>query len=150
MSTTFAKINDVDLGLVFEIKDDGTIVSRYPLGPASPEVVHVEGERAPKDIEIQPGAMGEVWSAWSTGRSGQYLYQGAVMHPSEFIGGGFERDMLAEPGIYVAVEVRDADGQFPEGDPIGWVVLRYEGHDPGCQYCAAGEPMEHTYQRKDL
>jgi hypothetical protein len=37
------------------------------------------------------------------GYSGQYGYSGPVMHPSEFIGGGMARDILATPGTYVAV-----------------------------------------------
>lgn len=44
-------------------------------------------------------------SEWElmTGYSGQYSYAGPIMHPSEFIGGGMARDILSEPGTYVAV-----------------------------------------------
>jgi hypothetical protein len=37
------------------------------------------------------------------GYSGQYGYGGPAMHPSEFIGGRMARDILAEPGTYVAI-----------------------------------------------
>jgi hypothetical protein len=44
-------------------------------------------------------------SSWElmNGYSGQYGYGGPIMHPSEFIGGGMARDILAEPGTYVAI-----------------------------------------------
>jgi hypothetical protein len=56
-----------------------------------------------------------------TGYSGQYGYSGPVMHPSEFIGGGMARDILASPGVYVAVVVGDLDG---DEEPAGWAVAR--------------------------
>ena len=61
------------------------------------------------------------WEAL-VGYTGQYSYNGPVMHPSEFIGGGLERDILDEPGTYVVVEVRDDDTE--RDDLIGWAVLR--------------------------
>jgi hypothetical protein len=60
------------------------------------------------------------------GYSGQYLYSGPIMHPSEYIGGRLEDDILAEPGVYVVVSVEclgpDEDSD-PE-EPAGWAVLR--------------------------
>lgn len=61
-----------------------------------------------------------------TGYTGQYGYHGAVMHPSEYFGGRIAADVLAEPGLYVIVEVRDDDMTYPDGDPIGWSVLRFK------------------------
>lgn len=63
------------------------------------------------------------WEAL-TGYTGQYGYNGAVMHPSEFIGGGLARDILENPGVYVLVEVRDESGEYPE-TAIGWAILRH-------------------------
>ena len=59
-----------------------------------------------------------------TGYTGQYGYAGAIMHPSETLSGGLVRDILATPGTYCVVEVRDEDGSLPDGDPIGWAVCR--------------------------
>lgn len=52
----------------------------------------------------------------------------AVMHPSEFIGGGMARDIIAEVKedgghTYAVVEVLDPDD---EEALIGWVIFRYE------------------------
>lgn len=75
--------------------------------------------------------MSEGWELLS-GFTGQYSYNGPVMHPSEFIGGGMERYILEHPGYYVAlvVEARcDYDGSTdcdPETgcncEPAGWAV----------------------------
>lgn len=79
------------------------------------------------DIEI----MGEGWTAL-TGKTGQYSYHGAVMHPSEFIGERLAKDIAEmcddayEDGrklAWTVVEVRDDDLQYPDGDPIGWVMV---------------------------
>ena len=37
------------------------------------------------------------------GYSGQSCYAGPIMHSSEFVGGRMERDILARPGLYVAL-----------------------------------------------
>jgi hypothetical protein len=52
-------------------------------------------------------------AGWSllTGYTGQYSYHGVCMHPSEFIGGGIERDILANPGLYVAIMINTDDGE---------------------------------------
>jgi hypothetical protein len=86
------------------------------------------------------------------GYSGQDRYAGPIMHPSEFIGGGMARDILSEPGTYVAVaayysaeftheacgagsvQCRHCDAYImPDGDG-GWiaedVVTRCQEHDP--------------------
>ena len=46
------------------------------------------------------------------------------MHPSEYLAGSLARDIIDNPGIYVLVEVQDEDGGYPEGDPIGWAILK--------------------------
>lgn len=67
-----------------------------------------------------------------TGFTGQYSYNGPVMHPSEFIGGGLETYILETPGYYVALVVEghcDYDGTTdcdPETgcncEPAGWAI----------------------------
>lgn len=56
------------------------------------------------------------------GFTGQYSYNGVVMHPSEFIGGYLEDHILDHPGLYVAVVVETDD----DDEPAGWAVLYRE------------------------
>jgi len=62
------------------------------------------------------------------GFTGQYSYNGPVMHSSEFIGGGLERHIRETPGHYVALVVyADTDAAGTDEDPIetepaGWAV----------------------------
>lgn len=74
--------------------------------------------------------MPEGW-ALMTGYSGQDSYNGPVMHPSEYIGGGMERDILATPGVYVCLVVECDCGYTEEFctedvgcdcEAAGWVV----------------------------
>lgn len=58
------------------------------------------------------------------GYSGQYGYSGPVMHRSELIGGRMALDILSTPGIYVALEVVGNTDNWPDTEPIGWVVAR--------------------------
>ena len=80
-----------------------------------PEVLN----SATDDIYIE----GEGWEALK-GFSGQHAYNGAVLHPSEYMGGGLARHMLENPGVYAITEVREEDGTLPDSALIGWVVLR--------------------------
>ena len=75
--------------------------------------------------------MSEGWELLS-GFTGQYGYNGPVMHASEFIGGGLERHIVETPGYYVALVVEgrcDYDGSTdctPESgcdcEPAGWAT----------------------------
>lgn len=96
--------------------DGQTYVTDHVPGVYAPEVVNVPH---PGDVHVYD----DKWTAL-TGHTGQYGYNGAVMHPSETLSGGLARRILSEPGTYVVTEVRDDDGQYPDGDPIGWAVLR--------------------------
>lgn len=61
------------------------------------------------------------WQLMS-GYTGQYGYDGPIMHASEFIGGQLERDILATPGLYVAI-VCYSDNEDGETDDVaGWAV----------------------------
>lgn len=64
-----------------------------------------------------------VWEAL-TGYSGQYSYSGAVMHPSEYFGGGLLKDVSEDiGGVYALTGVYDLDDEG-DLDIIGWTVLR--------------------------
>jgi hypothetical protein len=113
------QINAVDFDHVFYI-DDGTLT------PAARTLV-TTNHTAP-DVELDPSRDVTVSGKWSaiTGMTGQHGYRGAVMHPSEFIGAGIAQ-VLAEDypagTLFAVVEVRDEDGSFPDGDPIGWAIV---------------------------
>lgn len=73
------------------------------------------------------------------GFSGQYGYSGPVMHPSEYIGGGIERHITENPGLYVAVAiyptleeqlaVLEEDEELGNAEPYGWAVLFLDPDD---------------------
>lgn len=75
--------------------------------------------------------MSEGWTLLQ-GYTGQYGYNGPVMHPSEFIGGRLARDILETPGYYVALVVNapcDYDGTTEcdietgcDCEPAGWAI----------------------------
>lgn len=73
----------------------------------------------------------EDWTLLS-GFTGQYYYNGPVMHESEYIGGRLEQHILSTPGLYAAVliypsweeqeAVTDEDEEFRNAEPYGWAV----------------------------
>jgi hypothetical protein len=111
-------LNDVmQFDHVIEVREDGSIVDRDDL--SAPEC-YADG------VGIDyAGARG--WEALN-GYSGQSGYAGPIMHPSEYIGGRLADDIIATPGVYVAVVVNDLDALADDGDgePAGWAVLRYD------------------------
>ncbi len=74
------------------------------------------------------------WKALE-GFTGQYGYNGPIMHESEFVSGGLERYILANPGYYVVCTVPDDNDEYRE--PFGWVALFREDdwHNPECTTC---------------
>ena len=54
------------------------------------------------------------------GYTGQWGYDGPVMHASEHIGGALARDILATPGTYTVVYVSDLADL--DAGPYGWAV----------------------------
>lgn len=112
---------DPEFDYVYTLTTAGEIVTT---DLSAPDVQHSPGG----DVLIESG-MPTQWRAL-TGYTGQYGYSGAVMHPSEqwgewAINALRERADGADISFSV-VEVRDADGSFPDGDPIGWAVTYLE------------------------
>lgn len=72
------------------------------------------------------------WSLFTHGYTGAHGYNGPVMHNSEYIGGRLARDILATPGIYVAVVAywtRDDDADTDadtdaDNNVEGWAIAR--------------------------
>jgi hypothetical protein len=90
--------------------------------------VHADGSVTDESGVYAPELFGEelddgTW-ALMNGYSGQYGYSGPIMHASEFIGGGMARDILAAPGLYVAlVSYVPTDDEDNDEDNIsGWAV----------------------------
>jgi hypothetical protein len=97
-------------------------------------------------------------SEWEllNGYSGQQSYAGPIMHPSEFIGGGMARDILATPGTYVAVAAyysaeftwqacgagtvlcRHCDAPIEPDGNGGWTEDGADGADAPCPSDASG------------
>lgn len=69
-------------------------------------------------------------SGWELldGYSRQDRYAGPIMHACERIGGQMARDILATPGVYVALVDYPSDG----GEPEGWAVAYMDPDDAGC------------------
>lgn len=99
---------------VIRVHEDGAITE--PTGIYAPEVYDEGGP--------SPVVSGDGWSLLN-GYSGQYGYAGPVMHASEYIGGGLERDIRETPGYYVAVVVESLDDE-----PAGWAVAYREAVTP--------------------
>lgn len=81
----------METGSVVEVHADGTVTA-------------ATGQYAPSlwDDELDSSD----WQFFSAGYTGQYSYNGPIMHNSEYIGGRLERDILGQPGYYVAIESR--------------------------------------------
>lgn len=78
------------------------------------------------DVAIDPRGDVAVTDGWHviTGKTGQHGYSGAIMHPSEFADDAMILRWAQDAGAthFAIVEVRDEDGNYPDGDPIGWAV----------------------------
>ncbi|WP_329405440.1 hypothetical protein OG563_26630 [Nocardia vinacea] len=105
---------------VVEIPADGRVIRRSDLhAPEVCEYLDAEGQSVGEPFVT--GKCG--WSLW-TGYSSQQGYSGASMHQSESVGGGLERDMLAEPGLYAAVTISFLYPTEDQDDDsaLGWVL----------------------------
>jgi hypothetical protein len=97
----------MEFDYVIEVLPDGRVLYRHDV--YAPELY--DGE-----------LMGDEWSLMN-GYSGQDRYSGPLMHHSRsFIGGGMARDILGEPGLYVALVNYEAD----DSEPTEWAVARRE------------------------
>lgn len=113
-----------------------------------PVVLSVPGMGIYKTLDVDPGAPdfdeplpyegtggddsmlysavdGTGWELVS-GFTGQYGYNGPLMHESEYMGGGIVQYTIDTPGIYTVQYVAAwTDPDFEEYDYVGWVLLRY-------------------------
>jgi hypothetical protein len=104
----------------------------------SPITVHADGSitEGPRDL-YAPSLTDDYLDddRWSLldGYSGQHGYSGPVMHDSEFIGGGLARDILSEPGTYVAII---SDYSCEQCGAAG-IITDDDGNEEACPDCEA-------------
>lgn len=96
----------MDFDHVIKVNADKTVTDELP---------NVRENWAPELLDGK--LMSEDWSLMD-GYSLQSGYSGPIMHPSEFIGGQMERDILETPGLYVAIVAYNSNGDEPDG----WAV----------------------------
>lgn len=83
----------------------------------------------------EPEGQEDLW-ALQTGWTGQFGYSGALMHSSEYVGGGLAEHILDSPGLWCAVVVSVLDcGCDPEkvedgheglsDEPAGWALVHW-------------------------
>lgn len=126
-------LNDVmEIGMIVRVNETGQVIP-VPLMSADIEleVVLTNPETWEWEDEF---SIPEGWELL-TGFTGQYSYNGPIMHNSEFIGGSLERHILETPGYWVAVGV-ESHCQYTEPhctedsgcdcDPAGWAVAHKE------------------------
>lgn len=117
----------VEFDSPFLVNEDGTVELS---GNHGPDEVY-GGLYGDGSLMISDG-----WETWSDGYTGQYGYNGPVLHDSEFLGGGIAHDLLEEPGEYCLCFVTYmcddmCEDLWEEGEEScgdihteGWVVLK--------------------------
>jgi hypothetical protein len=129
MKVTAETLNSVmEFAHVIQVHSDGSVTE--PDGIWAPEV-HVDldedGQMIGSDSRdgVDVLSMPTDWQ-FMHGYTGQHMSSSRsfIMHSSEFVGGRMARDILSQPGYYVAVVI---DGLLPEGvedddTNVGWAV----------------------------
>ena len=72
------------------------------------------------DMVDTPNALIEGWEP-IRGITGQYGYNGAVMHPSEYIGAGLCKSMAEDGGMFYAEYVQSTND---DDNLVGWCLLK--------------------------
>lgn len=145
---------------VVRILADGTVASGYQKGVYAPEIYcDYSGAFADAQIldEHERDMIANVESqgwALETGWTGQYSYNGVIMHASEFIGGRLEEHIRETPGYWVALAVEihpneddpEYDNGNGESDAAGWVLAYRPDQAPQSGYtpCACRDCMDIT------
>lgn len=109
---------------VIKVLPDGT-VGDAPSGLYAPELHAISDGNGSHTAETDPDLRRQAQRAgWTleSGWTGQQSYNGPCMHSSEYVGGGLEDHILATPGYWVAIEVREDD----DSDSECWAVAYRE------------------------
>ena len=107
---------DPEFDHVFRVLEGGRIEDRPEPGNIwAPEVY---------DEEI----ISDEWEWFSANYTGQYSYNGPIMHASEQFSGSLYSDVMETPGTYVLVvsesDYREGLEEWEETEPCGWGVLK--------------------------
>ena len=116
MSKTLDQSNEIEFYQAFTF--DGAAIADHDY--TVPEVELIDGE-----LEISPQ---QNWMP-VTGHSGQYGYNGPIMHVSEQFSPNLLQDMHDRYGprsIYGLAVVESWNDEFEEYDAAGWVILVWE------------------------
>jgi hypothetical protein len=118
MSTLGERVQAVEFDWPFTITN-GEVID-VP-GVYAPSVYLYEGDRA-ETIDDQR------WRLLSHGWTGQYGYNGPVMHASEFIGEGIAEQLAEMAEDYrafaiVAVDFIPEDEDDQSTEPVGWAIV---------------------------
>lgn len=127
MNTTSVRtLNDMmQIDHVIRVREGG-VIDAGVTGVWAPEI-HVGTDEDGQITDADERQMIEDAEAqgWTllTGWTGQYSYNGPIMHASEYIGGGLETHIRETPGLYCAVVVETDDDR---DDAAGWAVAYRE------------------------
>ncbi len=120
------ELNDMmEFGHVVRVLSDGTFRDTDAHGLFAPELrfpTYPDGSYKPNGDRVIMEQAKDQWWELLTWYTGQYGYNGPVMHASEYVGGDLARNILAQPGMYVACLVYP--DTFAEAD--GWCVAYRE------------------------
>lgn len=106
---------------VIRVNADGTVNANVP-NVWAPEVYVGTDEDGQISDDDERTMISELRShGWEllTGWTGQYSYNGPIMHPSEYVGGRLAEHILSTPGLYVVVAVETLDDNE---ESAGWAV----------------------------
>lgn len=138
---------------VVQVHADGTISDSGIYAPELYMEVDSDGQSPhADDSDIIGQAKSAGWELLS-GFTGQYGYNGPVLHPSEFIGGGLERHIRSHPGYYVALTVECYGPHVWDTEPDGTVWCPKCGdtqHTEESDTCPGQEPAGWAVAYKPL
>lgn len=106
---------------VIRVNADGTVNANVP-NVWAPEVYVGTDEDGQISDDDERTMISELRShGWEllTGWTGQYSYNGPIMHPSEYVGGRLAEHILSTPGLYAVVAVETLDDNE---ESAGWAV----------------------------
>lgn len=136
--TDASTLNDVmGFDRVIRVHRDGSISKPndiYPPDLIDGELIQYPVVTADNGYELIRFPNQTGWHLMS-GYSGQDRYAGPIMHPSEFISGRLAEDILARPGLYVALvsyitpESGYDDDSDSDDDVDGWAVAYCDADD---------------------
>jgi hypothetical protein len=107
----------------------GNVTDILPTRVWAPEV-YLELDDDGQSLSEPVMSSREPWKLLS-GFTGQHGYRGALMHPSEYIGGGLERYIRDTAGYFVAVVIDGLPtGEDDETELCGWGVAHISADTP--------------------